>query len=155
MLQGIPAAHCRLPLRKLYASGGARLRCPSGGEGWFDWSGALRQLSRSTRRDRGLGEKVGALFCGVQVIEIVAIREARAAEVAEAPGPSLARSASRLRGRAYVKSAPRSSVQSTSISGDNESRTEQYFVAASSIARSAWSLSMPAPARRKLSVMCR
>lgn len=80
---------------------------------------------------------MGAIFCGVQVIEIVAIREGRGAEIAETPGSSLGQVRVQVSRSSYVKSAPRSSVQSTSISLDNESRTEQYFVAASSIARSA------------------
>jgi hypothetical protein len=48
---------------------------------------------------------------------------------------------------------PISTVHATWISLLNESRTEQYFVADTSIARNTWSFSMPLPAIRKLSVM--
>src|ERR1700682_3597472 len=46
-----------------------------------------------------------------------------------------------------------STVHATWISVLSDSRTEQYLVADSSIARNAWSFSMPLPPLRKLSVM--
>src|ERR1700737_152594 len=46
-----------------------------------------------------------------------------------------------------------STVHATWISVLSDSRTEQYLVADSSIARNAWSFSMPLPPIRKLSVM--
>lgn len=51
-------------------------------------------------------------------------------------------------------SAPRVTVHFTGTSGRNESRTEQYFVTASSTARSACARSIPLPAIANFSVTC-
>jgi len=75
----------------------------------------------------------------------------RSARMSRSPkklaGPGGVRHGARL--SAAVPGQPSSSsVQSIGSFGSSESRTEQYLVSASSIARSAWVRSIPAPRSR-------
>src|SRR2546423_1889328 len=134
MLSRVSRVHHIVSLRKLYAPGRAGLRGSRRCRERSDQRRAVRELSKTAGR-------VGAL--GVEMV--AESLEAQIVKAARATGNPQ---------RVPCSYELISTVQSMSISERRESRTEQYFVTDSSIARSACSFPIPVPLIRKFMVMC-
>ena len=87
-----------------------------------------------------------AVMARAELTPYAATEASRSGRETPLAGPRAGRRAGS--GAAGQPSPSSSSRQVTGISRLSESRTEQYLVTASSIARSAWTRSIPAPRRR-------